>query len=345
MIDRIVIVGLGSIGRRHLKIARDLFPSADIRILRHTASTDSAVESNGNLFSIEEAVLFKPQVAVVANPSPNHLEIAHKMIDVGAHILIEKPISISVKGVRDLIHSATLAKLVVMTGYNLRYMKSLSKFRQLLQEGTVGEVLSVRSEVGLDLRKWRQDVDYRESVSARHALGGGVLLELSHELDYLRWIFGEVNWVRATLMRQSNLEIDVEDTGHITLGFDAKASNKTLVANLNIDMIRQDPVRTCVAIGIDGSLRWNGLTGVVEKFASNSQEWKILFKHDPNLDNTYESEWVDFINSAKSGVLPLVTGMDGLKVLEIVEAIRCSAPKGTQTLVSGGIEPSGDPRE
>ena len=63
---------------------------------------------------------------------------------------------------------------------------------------------------------------------ARQELGGGAPLELSHELDYLRWIFGEVEWVKATLGRQSSLEIDVEDTVHLILGFASAANGNKL---------------------------------------------------------------------------------------------------------------------
>ena len=77
----------------------------------------------------------------------------------------------------------------------------------------------LRCEIGQYLPLWRPGSDYRLGVSANRALGGGVLLELSHELDYLRWIFGDVDWVQASLERQSALEIDVEDTAHLLLSF------------------------------------------------------------------------------------------------------------------------------
>ena len=69
----------------------------------------------------------------------------------------------------------------------------------LMQNKIVGKILSVRCEVGQFLPSWRPNIDYRESVSARKALGGGALLELSHEIDYLMWIFGDIDWVKATL--------------------------------------------------------------------------------------------------------------------------------------------------
>ena len=345
MIERILIVGLGSIGKRHLKIARNCFPHSDIRILRHSIVEDTATQSNGNLFSFEEVLRFKPQIAVIANPAPYHLEIATLLITTGTHILIEKPISTSSIGVLELVTLGNFAKLIMMTGYNLRYLKSLSTFRQILNENLIGEILSVRSDVGLDLKKWRPESDYRESVSASSILGGGVLLELSHEIDYLRWIFGEVDWVRATLTRQSNLEIDVEDTGHITLGFEAKGNKKQLIASLNIDMIRQDPLRTCVAIGEKGSLRWNGLSGEVEKYSTNSKVWETLFAQNPNVDESYEAEWNDFIACISNGKKPLVTGEDGLKVLLIIEAIRASSLSGSHAEVQRGIAITSDNNE
>ena len=72
-----------------------------------------------------------------------------------------------------------------MVGYNLRYMKSLIKFREILSKKKIGKILSVRSEVGSYLPSWRKDTDYKKSVSAKKKLGGGVLLELSHDIDYL----------------------------------------------------------------------------------------------------------------------------------------------------------------
>ena len=112
-----------------------------------------------------------------------------------------------------------MKKSTLMVGYNLRYMKSLIKFREILSKKKIGKILSVRSEVGSYLPSWRKDTDYKKSVSAKKKLGGGVLLELSHDIDYLFWLFGKVEWVSATIYKQSNLKIDTEDTAIITLGF------------------------------------------------------------------------------------------------------------------------------
>jgi predicted dehydrogenase len=199
-----------------------------------------------------------------------------------------------------------------------------------LGESVIGKVLSVRCEIGQYLPSWRPECDYRQGVSAQHELGGGVLLEISHELDYLRWIFGEVDWVKATLSHQSSLEIDVEDTAHLTLGLAPAVKGHQLIGTINLDFIRHDTTRLCVAIGEKGSLRWNGLTGEVSLYEAGAKEWRELFSHPHQRDDSYLAEWKNFISCVTEDKTPLVTGEDGLKVLKIIEAARHSAISGGQ---------------
>jgi predicted dehydrogenase len=325
MINKVLIVGLGSIGKRHLGLARELLPNADIRVLRHQHTSDIPENSNGCFFNIEDAVYFKPQIAVLAGPAPFHIDIAEALAFIGTHLLIEKPLSSSLDNVAKLLETCRKQGVILLTGYNLRFLPSLQKFRELLSESVLGRVLSVRCEVGQYLPSWRPDDDYRNGVSARRELGGGALLELSHELDYLRWIFGEVEWVNALLSKQSNLDIDVEDTAHIMLGFAPKYDTQQLIGVVNLDFIRHDTTRICVAIGEKGSLRWNGLTGAVDIFEAGEKKWQQLFSYKHQRNESYKAEWTNFIECVHQSKPPLVTGVDGLKVLEMVDALQKSS--------------------
>lgn len=330
MICRVLIVGLGSIGKRHLRLARELLPNADIRILRHLNVDEVPEYADGCFESIEKAVEFAPQVAVIANPAPFHIYIAEILASIGTHMLIEKPLAISTKGIERLLEICKSHGVILAIGYNLRLFSSLQRFRELLDDGVIGRVMSVRSEAGQYLPSWRPESDYRQSVSAKKELGGGVLLELSHELDYLRWIFGEVQWVSAALMRQGALEVDVEDTAHLTLGFLKGFGGHQLIGTVNLDFIRCDAIRLCTAIGENGSLRWNGLSGVVEIFKSEAAEWQELFRLPEQRDDSYMKEWKLFLRSISLHLPAMVTGEDGLRVLEIIEAAR-------QSDLSGGV--------
>ncbi len=330
MLNRILIVGLGSIGKRHLRLARELLPNADIRVLRHQATNEVHEYSNGSFSSIEESIAFAPQMAVIASPATFHIAIAQALAEAGVHLLIEKPLSASLSGVTHLLETCERQGVVSLTGYNLRFLSSLQRYRDLLGENVIGKVLSVRCEIGQYLPSWRPDSDYRQGVSAKHEFGGGSLLELSHELDYLRWIFGEVEWVKATLSRQSMLEIDVEDTAHLTLGFASALDDYHLIGAVNLDFIRHDTTRLCTAIGEKGSLRWNGLTGEVLFYGAGRKEWELMFSHQHHRDDSYMAEWKNFIECVNTHKIPLITGEDGLKVLQIIEAARHSAKSGGQ---------------
>lgn len=343
MMERVLIVGHGSIGKRHLRIARETLPNADIRVLRHQPHTDTPEFANGCFSSLAEACAFGPQAAVIANPAPFHLDVAGALADASAHLLIEKPLSHDTNGVQPLLQRMREKNLILQVGYSLRFLPSLAQFRERIHAGAIGRVLSVRCEIGQYLPSWRPDADYRQGVSARSELGGGVLLELSHELDYLRWIFGEVAWLNAWLGRQSVLEIDVEDTAHLTLGFVPDTSGRAAVAALSLDFIRHDTTRMCTAIGEQGSLRWNGLTGEVEERRSSSAAWQSVFHHAQQRDDGYRAQWLRFLACVRTGQAPCVTGEDGSAVLDMIVAARRSAiAKGARTAVGnseGWAEP------
>jgi predicted dehydrogenase len=301
-------------------------PDATITVLRHRSCEDLPPPGIDHcVTSLEQAVRLRPQAAVIANPASHHLESARALADAGVHLMIEKPIAHTSRGVPELIASCRARRIVLMTGYNLRFSPSLQHFQSVLRDKRVGRVLSVRAEVGQYLPSWRPDSDYRDGVSARAELGGGVLLELSHEIDYLRWMLGEVRWVSAVVRKQSSLEIDVEDVAHLALGFDSPGTDGDLAASLSMDCVRQDTTRTCSVIGESGTLRWDAVRGTVELFERGAAAWSTLFAHHPQPDESYVEEWRHFLDCILHERPPLVSGSDGLEVLRVVEAARLSS--------------------
>ena len=324
-IDRVLIAGYGSIGRRHLRLARSFLPHATIKVLRHQLSEEVPEGSNGCLATLDEAVSFKPNIAVIAGPSSLHVTTALPLANAGVHLLIEKPLDAKLNDIGSLLRVAAQRKVVLLTGYNLRFLPSLQVFRDAVHAGKIGRILSVRCEAGQYLPDWRPGTDYRRSVSASQELGGGVLLELSHEIDYLQWIFGNIVWVNAALTRQSALEINVEDSAQLTLGFESGDENAQLVGTLNMDFFRHDSTRSCVAIGEHGSLRWNGLTGIVDCFMARETDWRVLASLPPARDETYMAEWAHFLQCVRGEASPLVSGEDGYKTVRVVETARESS--------------------
>jgi|TARA_B100001996_G_scaffold195554_1_gene149762 predicted dehydrogenase len=331
-LKNILIVGLGSIGLRHLRIAREIFPESRIAILRHQETKEIPKDANKVFHTLSDAIQFKPQIAIICTPASIHIEISMALVQEGVHVLIEKPISNKKEGLEELNNEAVKNNCVLMVGYNLRFLSSLNKFKNLIDNNFIGDLYSVRSEAGQYLPSWR-DKDYRKTVSAKKSLGGGVLLELSHELDYLRWIFGDIEFVQAQLSKQSALDIDVEDTVHTIVTFKKNYKNINLIASLSLDFIRHDKVRICHVIGDKGSLRWNGLTGDIDLFELNSTEWKNIYKDEINLDQSYKEEWLHFIECINKKEYPRISFQDSVEVLNIIDSIKKASSSGKRVKV------------
>ena len=324
MINRVLIVGLGSIGKRHLKSCRELFPKADIRIFRHTKSDEVLELSNGSFFKYDDAIDFAPQFAIISNPASHHIKTATILLENEINLLIEKPIASSLGNIEKFIELSKKSNAKVLIGYNLRFLKSLQNFKELILSNSIGSIFSIRLEVGKYLPSWRPTQDYRTTVSAQSKLGGGVLLELSHEIDYLRWIFGEIDWVYAKLSKQSNLEIDVEDTAHLLLGVSLK--NNKITTSVNMDFVRHDPIRMLTAIGEKGTISWNGLNNEIMSYYKDGTSSKKDGLAD-DYDNSYKCEIKHLVECILHDKQPIISIEDGLKTLKIIEAAKESSKK------------------
>lgn len=239
-------------------------------------------------------------------------------------MLVEKPIASSGEGVQALLSRCRQKSLPLMVGYHLRFSPALRLVRAALNQGAIGRAISARAEVGQYLPDWRPGSDYRCGVSARSELGGGVLRELSHEFDYLRWLLGEVEEVTGWAGRLGDLEIDVEDTAEGILRFRSGA-----VGSVHLDMIQSSPVRSCRILGTSGTLLWDGLSHRVSLHSRAEGSWKELHPADAFDRNAmFLAELEHFISCVKTGATPEVTGEDGLRALEIALALEASSSQG-----------------
>lgn len=327
MIKRALVVGLGSIGSRHLRLLRQAVPKAEILVLRHSGCDEKIPYADGCVTSLRDACSFAPEVAIIASPAPFHLEAARALANGGCHLLIEKPLADHPDGVVSFLEACAARGVIVQVGYNLRMLNTLQRFRDELASHRIGNVQVVRCDTGQYLPSWRSGGDYQNTVSARKDLGGGVLLELSHELDLLRWVFGEVDWISGWLGQQGALEIDVEDCVHLNLGF-ADGS----VGALAMDFLRRDTTRSCLAIGEAGTLKWDAVAGEVSLFTPDLGEWTVIHQEKPDRDESYRVQIELFLQAAADGRTDEIaaSGEDGLAVLNMIEAARRSANTGAR---------------
>lgn len=323
MTENYLVVSLGSIGRRHLQNLRRLRPQARVGVLRLTADVPAAVPEVADAVfrSMHEALAFAPAAAIVCSPASTHLPVARALVQAGVALLVEKPIAHESTGLDELLALARERGVPLMTAYNLRFLPSLTETRRLVLSGAIGQVLGVRAEVGQYLPDWRPAARYQDSVSAREDLGGGTLLELSHEIDYVTWILGTPARVHACGGRYGALEINVEDM--VSLGLEYEQPR--MLANIHLDFLQRAASRTCKFIGAEGTLVWDGIAETIALYRADTRAWtRTELRATPDKNQMYLDELSHFLEAVEQRQPVTISGEQGLQVLRIVEAAKRS---------------------
>lgn len=318
----IAVLGQGSIGRRHARLLVEL--GCDVVV--HDPAAGEAVVPGVRWAGDEQRALAGAGAAIVASPTSEHLAQAHRAIAAGCHVLVEKPLAVSADGVDELLAAADAAGVAVAVAMNLRFHPGPVGVRAAIGAGEIGELLVAHVTCGTYLPDWRPQVDYRQSYSARRALGGGVLLDVVHEIDYASWIVGEVVEVSAWLGRVSALEIDVEDVALLALRHASGA-----LSTVALDYLDRSYRRGCRIVGSEASVEWSwpderirllGPGGSVEERAAPSA-----------VDPAYRAQLAEFVDVATRGrdalaSSRLVPAHEAARTMRLLDAARESAAGG-----------------
>lgn len=251
---KILIAGLGSIGRRHFRNLIALDEKNIILLRTHKATLpDDELAGYPVETDLQEALKkHKPEAVIVANPTALHLDVAIPVAEMGCHVLLEKPVSHSLERLDILQRTAEKSGSKILVGFQFRYHPTLNKARQLIQSNALGKILTVHAHWGEYLPQWHPWEDYRQSYAARADLGGGVIVTLTHPLDYLRYLLGDVEALWSFNGHLSPLEVDVEDVAEIGLRFAGGA-----VGGVHVNYFQRPPVHRLEIVGTDGTLRWD----------------------------------------------------------------------------------------
>jgi len=308
---RVLFWGLGSIGRRHAKLLKELYPEVEIIAIRSRRSLNKGLgEITGiiNVFSEEEAFKSQPDIVFVTNPTSMHVDSAIKAAEKDCHLFIEKPLSNDLKNVDKLIKLVKRKELITLMGCNLRFNPVILKIKEIIEQQKLGKPLTFRATCGSYLPNWRPWQDYRKSYSARKDLGGGVVLDLIHELDYTYWIFGEFTECRGLLRKLSALEIETEDCAEIIV-----ETKKGIIGSIHLDYFTKVPERFIKVTFQHGIIKGDLINNTVTIEQKNKQE-KTKFKFD--RDFTYREQLKYFINCVKSNTETFNNVETGYKVLK-----------------------------
>lgn len=325
-----LVVGSGNISRRHYENLRRARPDTRVVVLsRPKSELPDWLPVSDRIIELDPSGLGNFAGAIVANPAPMHHISAVPLIEAGVPVFVEKPLADVAANADLIVDAAVRLGTPLMVGYTLRWYEPLQQLMSLARDGTIGALVHVSASVGSHLESWRPDVDYRASVSAQRALGGGALLELSHEIDYCLWLLGRPHTVAATVRQSGILDVDVEDVADLQLGFVDGVG-----ASLHLDLIDREPHRRVRVIGTKGTVELDLLTHELS-VASGSDRSRLTF---PTLahNDMYLRQQKRFLAMVDGDAAPAESDVmaathTALAVLDVVAAARVAAETGVRT--------------
>ncbi len=321
-----LVVGCGSIGKRHLQNLKSLGVS-DLGVVESDAERRecTARELGVATFSaLGDGLRWSPDFAVIATPTHLHIEQALEVASHGSALFVEKPLSHVCAGISDLARAVKRHGLVSMVGCNMRFHPGPRKVKELIEEGRLGKILTARIHVGSYLPAWRPGNDYRTNYAARAETGGGCILDCIHEIDLARWYLGEVVDVFCRAGHLSSLEIATEDVAVLVSRHSSGA-----LSEVHLDYVQRTYERGCQIAGADGSLFWDFREKQVRWYDAASDNWTTYEQSAGwQLNQMYIDEmrhFLDCVGERKETILPVA---EAVRVMDLVFAAKQSASEG-----------------
>ncbi|MCR5250481.1 MAG: Gfo/Idh/MocA family oxidoreductase [Lachnospiraceae bacterium] len=323
---KILMIGLGSIGQRHVRnIRKVLGERAELIAYRarglKTTFSDSLQVREGvdpeteygirSYTDIDEALAQKPELAFITNITSKHMEFALKCAEAGCHMLIEKPLSDSMEGVEELERIAKEKGLKIFMGFQNRYHPCVQRMKESLESGELGRIRYVSCEFSERVTTMHRYEDYRDTYMARKKMGGGPVLNLQmHDLDILQWLFGEPVDVCSRLQFDSALEIDVEESAQAVF-----TARDGFPIYTHTDLLQYPPVHVFKVVGEYGRVEadLNAVRFVKYRGDEPAEEWT-----DPGFarNDMFIEELKDFLRCLNGDeiAIPLKAGITSLRM-------------------------------
>lgn len=303
---KVLIVGLGSIAQKHVNALRQLKPDIELIALR-TGDIKPSLPGISNIYHLNE-VSDDVAFAIISNPTSKHLETIRELTGLRIPLFIEKPPLATLDGASEIVQHLEREGIITYTAFNFRFHPVL----QWLMENIKGRrVIEVQAYCGSYLPNWRPNVDYRNVYSSKGELGGGVHLDLIHELDYITWLFGKPLAVHGYTSKVSDLEINSPDIAHYWLQYE------TMNASIILNYYRKDSKRTLEVVLDD-------VTWFVDliNFRVTESSGKVLFEEVPNMLDTYISQMSYFISCVDAGKKPMNGLSESIETLKLCLAVE-----------------------
>jgi len=323
---KILIIGGGSIGSRHLKNLQTLgVDGACLGVVDPNPNrglSSAGKTEDGPLFftDIKKALKEKWQAAFICSPSSTHVKIALELAKYKIPMFIEKPLSHNLQNLGQLQKAVKNIK-PIMVGYNIDFHPQFKKVQSIVKRKVLGKIFGVKAEFGYYLPDWRDKTDYSKTYSAKRELGGGILLDDIHEINSVYSLFGPIKKVFGITARISNLKINTEDYVEAIVWFE-----NGIIGQMHMDYLQRNYSRSLKIIGEKGTLIWDLNDSKIDMFTAFSKHWKTVDKIAKfDWNETYLEEAKEFLKRLNKKKNPESNLQRGIETLKIALAIKQSS--------------------
>jgi len=309
---KILVVGYGSIGKRHVT---NLLGNtkAEIIICTKRKNLKFSGKNVKVINSLDKALKENPTIGFITNETAYHISTAIKLARAGLDLFIEKPLSNSTKGIKILEKIVKEKKLIVQMGFHMRFHKCILKIHELLEQKKVGRVISGQVENGSYLPDWHPYEDYRKGYAAKNRLGGGIVLTQIHEIDYLYWFFGKPRSIYSVTGKFSDLETTVDDYSSSIMKF-----KQNITTEMHLDFFLGHEYKRCKIKGTKGIIFWNSVYNEVKFFDAKKKRWKMILKlKNFERNDMYVDEIKYFLKHVKNRKKPMNSLDEGIDTMKI----------------------------
>lgn len=211
---KILFFGMGSIGRRHAMLISKLYPEHELFAFRtYKGQLKDPIDIN-EIYNWKQVDNIKPDTAFITNPTYLHINTALKCAKRNMNIFIEKPIDCSDEKMNDLLKEVEKRNLITYVAYVLRFHPIIDYLKNNLD---LKKISRVEVRCRSNFPDWRINQDHLKLYSAFEAKGGGVLLELSHEIDYINYLFEKIEGISGQTFKKYNVTVDTDDYANLNI--------------------------------------------------------------------------------------------------------------------------------
>ena len=323
---KILVVGVGSIGKRHIENFSTYTKNihiVDISKSRIHECCKKFEFIDGSYLSYKEAITKNKYDAVlICTPPHKHLEIANLAAKKKLHTFIEKPLGMNVKGWNKVIKLNKKNNLINYVAYCHRHINYIKLAKKFLDQKKIGKILSGYIRWGSYLPDWHPYEKYYNFYMAKKNQGGGALMDESHGIDLLRYLVGEIKNVFAIVDTISGLKISSDDNALLTL----RMKNNSLF-QINFDLHSRFPRVSLEILGTEGNMFIDRIKNELSFFNIKTKKWKTLKFSQKDLLNMYRDQANYFLSCIINKRKAEVDIIDGLKTQKIIDLAFLSSKK------------------